>query len=113
MDLWREIEMLYDDIDYVRIEAKANRVYINDKKGDSIGFSGYAPMSKEDFKKLIEKYAGRDLTRYVKVGNRRGYVNFCWNCKADIDSDVNKRCPVCRMFICSRCGSCFCNKINK
>lgn len=38
------------------------------------------------------------------------YVNHCWYCKEKISSDSDKRCPNCRLFICSSCGRCFCDK---
>ena len=51
------------------------------------------------------------LNECAKIGNGNlGYHNVCWKCHAPISSDGNDRCPKCKMFICYRCGACFCNK---
>ena len=34
------------------------------------------------------------------------YQKRCWCCKKSIHTQVEERCPVCRWFICSHCGSC-------
>jgi hypothetical protein len=36
------------------------------------------------------------------------YENHSWNCKKDISSDVNARCPDCGFYICSSCFYCMC-----
>lgn len=61
----------------------------------------------------IKEIGKNELPFHLRNNQRQGsytYINVCWNCHAGIDSDVQKRCPVCKMFICSSCGSCFCNR---
>lgn len=36
------------------------------------------------------------------------YKNHCWKCKAHISSAIHARCPGCKFYICSSCGSCLC-----
>lgn len=36
------------------------------------------------------------------------YINNCFSCGAGIDSRVNIKCSDCKLYICNRCGACFC-----
>lgn len=37
------------------------------------------------------------------------YMNHCWNCNQDIDSDRDIKCSICGWYICGECKSCGCN----
>jgi hypothetical protein len=38
------------------------------------------------------------------------YESHCWNCKAPINSLINKKCKKCnKYFICDSCGKCLCD----
>lgn len=43
------------------------------------------------------------------------YLNHCWNCGNDIDSEHDTLCPKCgKHYICSKCGKCYCdNPLNQ
>src|SRR5207248_2020462 len=61
-----------------------------------------------DRAELVE--LGRKRTNLARdTGVSYVYLNHCWNCHSDISSEINARCPGCKLFICSFCGSCFCN----
>jgi len=51
-----------------------------------------------------------DLAPYT--GGSYVYEKHCWNCYSYISSAIHARCPGCRWYICSNCGSCSpdCNK---
>ena len=40
------------------------------------------------------------------TGSKHYYENVCWCCHSDISSTIHARCPDCRWYICSNCGSC-------
>lgn len=52
----------------------------------------------------------QDLAKYT--GFYYVYTNHCWNCQTPISSEINARCPGCKLFICNNCGACFCNRTN-
>ena len=73
-----------------------------------------------DFEALGKEMAkATTRTELVELGRKRAdlaphtgvsyvYENYCWNCRGRISSTIHARCPVCRFYICSSCGSCFC-----
>ncbi len=40
------------------------------------------------------------------TGSKYVYENVCWCCHSRISSAIHARCPDCRWYICSSCGSC-------
>lgn len=62
-------------------------------------------------KRITERNAREARERYSHMRSSYSYANVCWSCKSEISSDTDKRCPKCRWYICSKCGSCGCNKI--
>jgi hypothetical protein len=49
----------------------------------------------------------------IKSEEQRGatyhYLNHCWSCNKDIDSQVQKRCSACGWYICDQCSACGCH----
>ncbi|EFH86395.1 cell envelope integrity protein TolA [Ktedonobacter racemifer] len=44
------------------------------------------------------------------TGIRYDYESHCWHCTHHISSAIQAQCPVCTYYICSNCGSCFCDR---
>ncbi len=47
-----------------------------------------------------------DETHIVFAYQNGTYINYCWRCKADINSNYNRRCSKCGWYICNNCGAC-------
>ena len=47
------------------------------------------------------QFAGFNATRYL---------NHCWRCAREIDSQFDARCDACSMFFCSSCDACMCDR---
>jgi hypothetical protein len=60
--------------------------------------------------KAAQRRAEEDTQHRTTQHQRSKYLNHCWNCQAPIDSDTNTRCDRCNLFICRRCGACFCGR---
>ena len=46
----------------------------------------------------------------TRVPYSRPYLNHCWNCQREIDSNYNRKCPKCnKYYICNYCGKCLCD----
>ena len=109
-------EYLYKDISYISdVKESSFEIHLNNGNVVRIDF-GYRRDAKQvasEAKKIIEKYSGRSMDNVftsVQKKTSSTYVNFCWNCKENLSSLIDDRCPQCHMLICSNCGACFCNK---
>lgn len=84
----------------------------------------YERWARADFDALGKEMA-KATTRaeLVELGRKRAdlaphtgisyvYENHCWNCKGHISSAIHAQCPVCKLYICSSCGSCLCGFLN-
>lgn len=75
-------------------------------------------QAKADFDALGELMAETtDRTELLRLGRERAnlapytgnsyvYMNHCWRDHTPISSEIDARCPYCRWYICSTCGSC-------
>jgi len=83
----------------------------------------YERRARADFDALGKEMAeAATRAELVELGRRRAdlaphtgvsyvYENHCWNCKKQISSAIDAQCSVCRFYICSSCGSCFCHPL--
>lgn len=108
-------ELVYAEKNFLRSRlAPASKAQISDQIMNKI--RALDAQLSSDLTELHRKHVENHGLRYQgtkRASNRKlNRATHCWNCRAGLDSSVDKQCVACGWILC-RCGACGCGYSSK